>query len=111
MGAGTIEEQVQRLYQLAIDEDISKRQEWVEAVKNSDLDAVAAVFYQLGTTGHTGAKLTARREAARIVIESRLFKDLIDTMKTLDRSASRLSVVGVVASVVLGIAAILVAVL
>jgi TRAP-type uncharacterized transport system fused permease subunit len=73
----------------------NKSDEFIQQTWSVDLAVVSVLIARLSSTGLTGARFDALRDAARSVVETRLSKELTDTMERLDKSATCLSKVGV----------------
>jgi len=104
-----LEAESQRLYGIAVKQPSASH--WIAELQATDLHAIAAVISRLASTGTTGAQLEGLRESARAVLEARLAESLVSTTKRLERSASRLAVVAIIATVVIGLAGIIIPVL
>lgn len=100
-----LEAESQRLYDIAVNRPSASQ--WIAELDATDLQAIAAVMSRLASTGTTGAQLEGLRESARAVLEARLADNLVSTTERLERSASRLSLVAIIATIVIGLAGIL----
>jgi hypothetical protein len=63
---------------------------------------------QLASTGGTGEKLHALRDACSSVLQSKLSAELVETMVRLDKAAGFLAWVGIALGTVIGIAQIII---
>lgn len=70
------------------------------------IEVAAAVIGRLSSTGTTGEKMHALRDACSILVHQKLNSDLIESNRKLDRSATILTRVGIIVSAVIGIAGI-----
>ena len=109
MTAEELEAESQRLYDVALGK--TSASQWICELRTTNLEAIAAVMSRLASTGATGAQLEGMRESARAVLEARLAENLLLTTERLERSAARLSVVAIIATVVIGLAGIVIPVL
>lgn len=106
MAPDQIEAESQRLYAIAVKEPSASQ--WIAELLAADLHAVAAVISRLASTGTTGARLEGLRESARAILEARLADNLVSTTERLEQSATRLAVVALIATIVIGVAGIIV---
>jgi hypothetical protein len=81
---------------------------WVEAVHAASDRAIVGTIAQLGLTGSIGALLEARRDSARAVLDGRLFERPIEVEERLEAAATRLGKIGIFATIVIGIATVVV---
>jgi len=103
---GELEARVSELYGLAVKDPTASA--WVGALSAAQPEALAGIISRLGSTGTTGARLEALREAARAVLEDRLTQRLIETTRSLEAAATRRAKIGIAASVVIGLAGLFV---
>lgn len=101
-----LEARVGELYGLAVKDPTASA--WVSALSAAQPEALAGIISRLGSTGTTGARFEALRESARAVLEERLTNRLIETTQSLEAAATRLAKIGIAASVVIGVAGLLV---
>ena len=85
-----------------------KSDEFLNKVRNAPPEIIAAVMADLASTGATGAMLVAKRDACNAILQSKLSSNIITTMERLDKSATFLAGVGIVLTLVIGIAQIIV---
>ena len=83
--------------------------EWTTKLKEENPIVISAIIAWLGSTGIIGAKFEALRDSAYSILETRLTNQLIFTMEKLDKSSSRLSVVGIALMVIIGVLSVIVA--
>lgn len=77
-------------------------------IQASSTELAAAVMARLASTGSTGEKMNALRDACSILVHQKLNSELIESNKKLDRSATILSWVGVIVGSIIGVAEIVV---
>lgn len=98
---------------LQILKDLANKDEnaiqWATILKEEDPIVISTIIAWLGSTGVTGAKFDAFRDSAYSILETRLTNQLIITMEKLDKSSSRLSVVGIALMVIIGVLSVIVA--
>ena len=83
---------------------------WIEQLYKEEPIVISAVLGRMYTVeGHFEPKtLPARITATKALLETKLNEKLISTMEKLDESASKLQKTGIILSVVIGLAAIVV---
>lgn len=84
--------------------------DWVAQLESADEDILLHLIPELHT-GQRGDRIEAYRDSARMMLQSKLTDRLTTKMGQLDKAASKLSLVGIVVAIVIGIATILVTVL
>jgi hypothetical protein len=106
MTTDELQKEIDSLYSLARDEHGAAV--WIESLERASDRAIAGLISRIGSTGSTGAQLEARRESARAILDFRLSERSIEVQTQLEKAATKLGKVGVWATVVIGIATILV---
>jgi len=71
-------------------------------------DVLIFTLPRLRSTGETGEKMKALRDVVMTKIQVNLSNELISHMTKLDKSASILSIIGLILSVVIGVAGIII---
>ena len=85
--------------------------EFFEKIRNAPPVTIAAVMAQLSSTGETGEKMKGLRDSCSAIVHQKLNAELIEVNERLDRSTTRLTIVGIalgVVGIVIGIAQIVV---
>jgi hypothetical protein len=106
MTTNELQQEIDELYSVA--RNGASAAVWIETVENASDRAIAGLVSRIGSTGTTGAQLEARRESARAILDFRLSERSIEVQTRLEEAATKLSKVGLWATVVIGIATILV---
>ena len=86
----------------------TKPNEFVARIRTASPDIISAVMAQSASTGETGEKLHALRDACNSVLQSKLSAELVKTMVRLDRAAGFLAWVGIALGTIIGIAQIII---
>lgn len=83
---------------------------WYAAIEDADTRTLIAAMAALGTTGTTGARYEAFRDAARAMVEQKLTDQTIAEMRKLEKASTRLgwvaaalTAVGVVATLMVAL--------
>ncbi|MCB0284622.1 MAG: hypothetical protein KDF60_18715 [Calditrichaeota bacterium] len=84
--------------------------EWVTRLEKEDPIVISAIIARLGSTGTLGARWDALRDSAITVLETKLTNQIINTMEKLDKSSSKLSKVGIILTVFIGILGLIIAI-
>ena len=85
-----------------------KHSEFIARIRSASPDIITAVMAQLASTGATGEKHHALRDACNSVLQSKLSGELVKTMVRLDRAARFLAWVGIALGTIIGIAQIII---
>ena len=107
MTTDDLQGEIAKLYQLT-SENSNRGAVWVEAIDAASDQAVLGVISMLSSTGTTGSRLEGFRESARASFDARLAARALDVEERLEAAATFLGKVGIVASIVIGIATIVV---
>lgn len=81
----------------------------VEVLKGWGVQRLLSLLPYVASTGSTGAKMDALRDCITSVINSKLTNQIDLTMRVLNKSATRLSIVGIALSAVIGFVGIITA--
>lgn len=84
---------------------------WVEAIEGASDEAVLGVISLLSTAYSTNTQTEGLRESARASFDARLARRALEVEERLEAAATRLGTIGIVASVVIGIATIAISLL
>ncbi len=90
---------IQAFLQLGMD-----KERMVRRLETMQPGAIAAVIGHLCSTGSLGATMDAVRDAGRAMIDAKL----LEKLDRLDKTTARLTIVGIVLGVIVGVAGIMV---
>ena len=86
----------------------NKDDEFMARIRSASPDIIAAVMAKLASTGATGEKLHALRDACNSALQLQLSTKLVDTMVRLNKTAIFLAWVGIALGTIIGIAQIII---